>query len=95
MIQPPVIRMTTNTAMIFGIVGLVALPTTCIGSLLGIVAIVLGGKARREIDASPGYWSGRSQATAGWVMGIISIVLAAIWIVYLVVVIVIAASSTT
>jgi len=71
--------------MIFGIVGLVALPTTCIGSLLGIVAIVLGGKARREIDASPGYWSGRSQATAGWVMGIIAVVAFVLFVVLLIV----------
>ena len=76
-------------ALILGIIGVALCP------FAGIGGFIVGRRTRAEIDASQGQWGGRGFATAGWVMGIISIVLAAIWIVYLVVVIVIAASSTT
>lgn len=60
-------------AMILGLVGLIALPSTCLGALVGIGGIVVGGRVRREIDASPTQWAGRGLATAGWVMGIIAV----------------------
>jgi hypothetical protein len=40
---------------------------------------------RREIDAAPGQWGGRGLATAGWVLGILSIVYAALVLVFTVI----------
>ncbi len=77
-----------TTALILGIVGLALCP------FVGIGGFVLGGRARREIDASPGQWSGRGVATAGWVLGIIAIVYAALVLVYVVVLGVVAVSSS-
>jgi hypothetical protein len=54
-------------AMVLGILGLAVCP------LIGIAAIVLGNKARKEIDAAPGQFTGRGMATAGFVLGIISV----------------------
>lgn len=69
-----------TTALILGIVGVVLCP------FVGIAAFVMGGRVRREIDASPGQWSGRGLATAGWVLGIISIIYAAVVLVYIAIV---------
>jgi hypothetical protein len=60
-----------TAALAVGIVSLVGviivLPTA-----LGPLAVYLAASARREIDADPGRWGGRSQATAGLTLGIIS-----------------------
>ena len=54
--------------MILGIVGLLC----C--SPLAIAALVLGVMAKREIDESGGTQTGRGQAQAGFVLGIIGCV---------------------
>ena len=77
-----------TTALILGIVGLALCP------FVGIAGFVLGGRVRREIDAAPGQWGGRGLATAGWVLGIISIVYAALVLAYVVVIAVVAVSSS-
>ena len=64
-------------AMVLGIVGLV-FSGVCVGGLIGIAGIVLGRKARNEIDAKPGRYTGRGMATAGLVTGIISCVFSAL-----------------
>lgn len=61
--------------MICGIIGIV------ICGPLAIVAIVLGKQAQTEIDASMGTIGGRGQATAGFVLGIVGLV---IWVILLV-----------
>lgn len=66
--QPPAHRQ-AMTAMILGIVGLLCF------SPAAPFAIWLGHKAMREIDASGGQLSGRGQAQAGFIMGIIGSVL--------------------
>lgn len=53
-----------TASLVLGIVGLVVLPFVC-----SVLAIVLGRKARREIDASGGRLGGRGNATAGIVLG--------------------------
>ncbi len=63
-----------TVAMVLGIVGLVVCP------LVGIAGLVLGGRARREIDADPVRYNGRGMATAGYVLGILSIVATAFWV---------------
>ena len=75
-----------GTAMVFGILGLVFGLSCGIGGLLGIPGIVQGRQARNEIDAEPGRYSGRSQAVAGIVTGIIGVVISSLIIVLIVVV---------
>jgi hypothetical protein len=65
-------------AMILGIVGVAA----C--SLVGIAGLVLGNKARKEIDAEPGRYSGRGMATAGFVLGIVSVCFSVFWVLFIV-----------
>lgn len=77
------------TALVLGILGLVLCP------FVGIGGFVVGRGARREIEAAPGQWGGQGLATAGWVLGIVSIVSSAIVIVYGVVAIIIFAVEST
>jgi hypothetical protein len=53
-----------TTAMVLGIVGIAFCPLIC-----SVPAIVIGTRARREIDASAGRLGGRAQATSGIVLG--------------------------
>jgi hypothetical protein len=82
-----------GTAMVFGILGIVFGLTCGIGGLLGIPGIVQGRRARAEIDAEPGRYSGRSQAVAGIVTGTIGIVIAVLVIVLAVVAVIYGASQ--
>jgi hypothetical protein len=71
-------------AMVLGILGTVLGFTCVIGGLVGIGGIVVGRRVKNEIDAEPGRYSGRSQAVAGLVTGIIGVsicVLATLFIV--------------
>jgi hypothetical protein len=73
-VEPPATSKAT-TAMVLGITGLVVCP-----GVLSIPAWVIGHQAVREIDASQGRLGGRSQAQAGYILGIIGTVLAALGI---------------
>lgn len=64
-----------NTAMILGIVAIAGTFVCGLPILLGPFAWAIGAKARREIDADPQRWGGRSEATAGYVLGIVTTVL--------------------
>jgi hypothetical protein len=77
-----------GTAMVFGILGVVFGLSCGIGGLLGIPGIVQGRRARAEIDAEPGRYSGRSQAVAGIVTGTIGVVIAGLVMVLVVVLII-------
>ena len=55
-------------SMILGIVGLV-----CCGIFAGIPALVLSSQAKKEIAASGGQQTGGGMATAGLVLGILSL----------------------
>lgn len=67
---------TSTAAMVLGIIGLV-LTLTCYGSLLAVfvapVALGLGISARRKVAA--GLQGGYGQANAGFIMGIVGLVL--------------------
>jgi hypothetical protein len=80
-----------TTAMVLGIVGLVGI-LFCGGItlLLSPAAWVVGAKAVREIDASPGRYGGRDKAQGGKIMGIIGTVLLALGIVAIIAIIVLA-----
>lgn len=67
-------------SMILGILGLV-----CCGLFTGIPALILGHLAKQEIAASGGRQSGGGMAQAGFILGIVSVVLSVLgfvlWIV--------------
>jgi hypothetical protein len=58
--------------LVLGIIGLL------ICAPCGIVALVLGNTAIKEIDANPGAYTNRGMVNAGRILGIIAIVL---WVV--------------
>jgi hypothetical protein len=65
-----------TTILVLGIVGLL-----CCGPL-GIVAIVMGSTARKEMAANPGVtYTNAGLITAGWILGIVATVLWAIFLV--------------
>jgi hypothetical protein len=64
--------------MVLGIIGLAA----C--QLLAPIAWFIGSKAVNEIDASPGAYSGRGEANAGKIMGIVGTCIIAVTIIGLV-----------
>jgi hypothetical protein len=71
-------------ALILGILGTVLGLSCVVGGLVGIGGIVVGRRVKNEIDAEPGRYTGRSQAVAGLVTGIIGVsicVLATLFIV--------------
>lgn len=70
-------------ALIWGIVSLVFGLACGLGGLAGIAAIVMGGRARREIDADPQRYSGRGMASAGFGLGIAGLVVLLGWVVLL------------
>jgi hypothetical protein len=65
-------------SLVLGILGIV-----CCGFFTGIPALILGKQAQSEIDASGGAQTGRGLATAGFVLGIISIVFGIIGVILL------------
>jgi hypothetical protein len=83
----------STNAMIFGILGIVFGLSCGIGGLLGIPGIIQGRRARAEIDAQPGRYSGRSQAVAGIVTGTIGVVIAVLVVVVVIIAIVATAAS--
>ena len=63
-------------SMILGIIGIV-----CCGFFTGIPALILANQAKSEIRASGGTQTGEGMATAGFVMGIVSIVFGVIYVI--------------
>ncbi len=57
-----------TAALVLGIVSIVLCPLIC-----GILAVVFGGQAKREIDASGGRLGGRGMAQAGVICGWVGI----------------------
>lgn len=56
-------------SLVCGLIGIIFF-----GIVLGIIAIVMGTKAKSKISAQPGVYGGAGLATAGIVLGIIDIV---------------------
>ena len=67
--QQPQNHGSATTALVLGICGLV------LCQVVGIPAYVIGRRAEREIRASNGALTGEGLAKAGWIMGLIAIVL--------------------
>ena len=86
---PPQDHPQATLVLILGILSIV------ICSLIGPFAWVLGMRAVREIDASGGTLSGRTQAQVGYIMGMIVTILLIIGIAVLAVALIIAVASST
>jgi hypothetical protein len=84
-----------NSALIMGIVALAGTFVCGILCVLGPFAWAKGAKVRKEIDAEPQRWSGRGEATAGYVMGIVTTILMIIAILIVIGAIVIIAGSAS
>jgi hypothetical protein len=81
-----------TTSLVLGILGL------ALCGLLAPFAWYIGGAAVKEIDASPHAYSGRSEANAGRIMGIVGTALIALAVVALIGIVVLGlavGSSTT
>ena len=64
-----------TTALVLGLVSLIGMFICLFPILAAPFAWRTGGRVVKEIDAQPGRWSGREQAQAGRIMGIIGTVL--------------------
>ena len=64
-----------TTALVLGLVSLIGLFVCLFPILAAPFAWRTGGRAVKEIDAQPGRWSGREQAQAGRIMGMIGTIL--------------------
>lgn len=83
-----------TTIMVLGIVSVVLLLMCGLLTLfLSIPAWVMGHKARREMQERPGLYSGDGEITAGWVMGMVSTILACIGVVVIAIFVIAAAAS--
>ena len=78
-----------TTAMVLGIISIAGGMACVLPVLLAPVAWILGAKAVKEIDANPAALSGRGEANAGKIMGIIGTVLGALAIIGLTIIIII------
>lgn len=87
---PPPKHQNATTAMVLGIVGLAGGFICWLPIVMAPFAWYLGAKAEKEIDASRGTVSGRGEATAGKVLGIIGTVLLVLSVVAIIAFIVLA-----
>ncbi|MBJ7530173.1 MAG: hypothetical protein JHD04_11725 [Nocardioides sp.] len=67
-----------NTALVLGIVAIGGMFVCGLPVLVSPFAWYVGAKAKREIEAEPGRWSGRSEANTGMVLGIVGTALLAL-----------------
>lgn len=77
-----------TTALVLGILSLV------ICSPLGIPAYIIGRRAEREVLASQGTLSGAGLAKAGWILGLIAMILTVVFILLAVVLIAVGTMSS-
>lgn len=68
-------------SMVLGLVGLIGFFCLVVPVLVSPFAWYYGAVARREIDREPYRWSGRGDATTGWICGIIGTALLALAVV--------------
>lgn len=83
-----------TTAMVLGIISLAGGLLCVLPILLGPVALILGYRSRKEIEASQGRLGGSGSATAGLVLGIISSVLLVLGILLIVLIVGLAGAAS-
>lgn len=77
-----------TTVLVLGILGLV------LCQILGPIAWIMGNRAIREIDASPGMYGNRGAVQAGRVCGIIATVIMALFFLFILFALVVGARSS-
>jgi hypothetical protein len=69
-------------ALVLGILGFVfAICCSLLGLIIGVVAIILGRVARKEIASTGGAQGGDGMAKAGFILGIVDVVISVILII--------------
>lgn len=81
-------------ALVLGILGTVLGLGCIVGGLVGIGGIVLGRRVKNEIDAEPGRYTGRSQAVAGLITGIVGVSITVLATLFIVLAIVVGIANT-
>ena len=81
-VTPP--HPSATTAMVLGIISLGGMFVCGLPIVLAPFAWMIGGRAVKEIDANPGRYSGRDQAQAGRIMGMIGTALLVLGVIALV-----------
>ena len=81
-------------ALVLGLVALVGGLACLLPLVVGPFAWAVGRRALRDIDAQPGRWGGRNQATAGYVTGVVATVLLVLGVVAVAAMIVVLALGT-
>lgn len=86
--QPAPTHGKATTALVLGILSLI------VCAPLGIPAFIMGRGAEREIQASGGRLSGEGLAKAGWILGLIAMILMALGILLIIVLFAVGAASS-
>ena len=81
-------------ALVLGLVALVGGLACLLPLVVGPFAWAVGRRALRDIDAQPGRWGGRNQATAGYVTGVVATVLLVLGVVAVAALVVVLAVGT-
>lgn len=72
------------------VLGILSIPTCCfygLGLVLGIIAIVLGKKAKKLHAENPDMYTGIGNAKAGYVTGIIGLILTILYIIFVIIIV--------
>lgn len=80
-------------ALLMGLLGIVLGALCGVGGIVGLLGVLTGREARRDIDAFPDRYDGRGLATAGLVTGIVGLAVGLVVSVTVVVVVVTGRSS--
>lgn len=88
---PPQEHPRGTTVLVLGILGLAINFFIGIGFVLGIIAMVMGKRALSDMDANPGIYTNRGAVTAGAICGLISCIMAALGLLFIIMIFVIAA----
>jgi Domain of unknown function (DUF4190) len=86
--QPAPTHGSATTALVLGILSLV------VCAPLGIPAFIVGRRAEREVQASGGSLAGEGLAKAGWILGLIAMILMALGLVLLIVLVALGTMSS-
>jgi hypothetical protein len=71
----------STTVLVLGILSIV-FGCFFVGAVLGIIGLVLGGKAKKLYKENPDIYEGYGALNAGWIMSIIGTILGGLYIIY-------------
>ena len=79
------------------VMGICSIVFSCffVGLVLGIIGIVLSGKGRQMYKENPNLYEGYGQLNAGFIMSIVGTALAALYVVYWIIWVLILGSAAT